>query len=214
MRGAYYFTSPVQKCPLFLSNRPDLLKERCQRTRLEPETSFQIELEILDSLALISNIYMQERGRLQSMIRRMTKQDNISEDVVHDAFLRLVQQPHGNVVEVEAWLTRVARNLALNHIRNTSRNPIDVGECDRIEHTASDAPSVERQLIDREQLLRCMRAIMDLPPRRREIFVMHRFHELTYDEIAGRLGISRNTVMVQIVNALAGLHQSMYGMTE
>jgi RNA polymerase sigma-70 factor (family 1) len=44
--------------------------------------------------------------------------------------------------------------------------------------------------------------IEKMPPRRREIFCLSRFEELTYREIAARLQISENTVDTQIRQAL------------
>jgi len=38
---------------------------------------------------------------------------------------------------------------------------------------------------------------------------LHKFEELTYDEIAARQGISRNTVITQIVGALADLDRRL-----
>ena len=127
---------------------------------------------------------------------------------MQDAFLRLLHMPDGQIITPEAWLARVARNLALNHLRRESRAGAAFAAEDP-EDVASDRPGVEQVLISRQMLHRVLRAILDLPPRRREIFVMHRFQDLTYDQIAAQRGISRNTVMVQIVNALADLRQSL-----
>lgn len=142
---------------------------------------------------------------MQRLVLRLTRQRAASEDIVQDAFLRLLHMPDGQIITPEAWLARVARNLALNHLRRESR----AGATLAAEDVASDRPGIEQVLISRQMLHRVLRAILDLPPRRREIFVMHRFQDLTYDQIAAQLGISRNTVMVQIVNALADLRQSL-----
>jgi RNA polymerase sigma-70 factor (ECF subfamily) len=61
----------------------------------------------------------------------------------------------------------------------------------------------------RSELRRLLQAIADLPPRRREAFVLNRIEGLTYDEVAERMGISRNTVITQIVAALAELDKRL-----
>jgi RNA polymerase sigma factor (sigma-70 family) len=48
-----------------------------------------------------------------------------------------------------------------------------------------------------------------LPPRRREAFVLNKFEGMSYDEIAARQGVSRNTVISHIVIALADLDRGM-----
>lgn len=45
-------------------------------------------------------------------------------------------------------------------------------------------------------------AINNLPPRCREVFVLRRFHDLSPDDIAKRLGISRNMVEKHLRSAL------------
>jgi RNA polymerase sigma factor (sigma-70 family) len=139
----------------------------------------------------------------------MTGQDAIAEDLMHDAFVRLLRQPEGKVTEAEAWLTRVVKNLAINRLRREGLGVVKAVAPEEIDNIARNDLSTEHELIARESLHLCLKAIMALPPRRREIFILHRFQGLTYDGIAERLGISRNTVMVQIVNALADLHREL-----
>lgn len=45
------------------------------------------------------------------------------------------------------------------------------------------------------------RAINQLPPQRRLIFTLRRQQDLSHEEIAQQLGISKNTVKVQLVKA-------------
>ena len=49
--------------------------------------------------------------------------------------------------------------------------------------------------------------IVSMPEQRRRIFTMNRFDHLTYDEIAGALGISRKTVEYHMSQALARLRK-------
>ena len=43
----------------------------------------------------------------------------------------------------------------------------------------------------------------------REVFLLSRDHQLSYDEIATALGISRNTVRLQLVRALRELRDGL-----
>ena len=45
-------------------------------------------------------------------------------------------------------------------------------------------------------------AIKGLPPRTREAFIFHRFEEMTYPEIARRLGVSISAVKQLIARAI------------
>lgn len=158
----------------------------------------------------IDKIYIAERGRLRRLVMRVTGNRATAEELVQDAFLRLIAgNTNHDIRSYEAYLTRIARNLALNHMRHLKQGVEVPYENEILEAMGDERPSTEMTLIARQTLENTLKAIMALPPRRREIFILHRFEELTYNQIAARLGISRNTVMVQIVNALADLRNSM-----
>jgi RNA polymerase sigma-70 factor (ECF subfamily) len=160
----------------------------------------------------IDKIYIGERGRLWRLIMRLTGNHATADELVQDTFLRLLSGEavrDGNIRSYEAYLTRIARNLALNHLRHQNFGvEISVGQ-DVLEAIGDERPSADLALISRQRLEDVLKAIIALPPRRREIFILHRFEGMTYDQIAAQLGISRNTVMVQIVNALADLRGAM-----
>ncbi|ORE87324.1 ECF sigma factor [Oceanococcus atlanticus] len=56
--------------------------------------------------------------------------------------------------------------------------------------------------MDQQQLLDVLRAIADLPPRCREVFVLYRFKSLSQAQIAEQLGISRNMVERHVMRAM------------
>lgn len=158
----------------------------------------------------IDKIYIAERWRLQRLVMRLTGNHATAEELVQDAFLRFIAgNADQDIKSCEAYLTRIARNLALNHMRHLRQGVELPCETEILEAMTDERPSTEMTLIARQTLATTLRAIMALPPRRREIFILHRFEELTYNQIAARLGISRNTVMVQIVNALADLRAAI-----
>ncbi len=52
----------------------------------------------------------------------------------------------------------------------------------------------ERHVIGAQRLKRVMAAIDAMPPKRREVFLLHRVDDLTYAQIARRLDVSIKTV--------------------
>jgi len=53
------------------------------------------------------------------------------------------------------------------------------------------------------------KAVDNLPPQCRSIFIMSRYEELKYSEIADKLGISVNTIQNQVCKALKLLRESL-----
>ncbi|MBE0653737.1 MAG: RNA polymerase sigma-70 factor [Bacteroidales bacterium] len=64
-------------------------------------------------------------------------------------------------------------------------------------------------LISREIETEIETAINDLPGKCKEVFCLHRFEDLSYEEISQKLGISINTVRTQMMRALQKLRESL-----
>ncbi|MNL19253.1 RNA polymerase sigma factor [compost metagenome] len=77
------------------------------------------------------------------------------------------------------------------------------------EAVADPAPLADATMISRQEIAALKRALDALPPRCREVLFLHKFEGLSYQETASRLGISKNTVMVHMVNALGQLRARM-----
>jgi RNA polymerase sigma-70 factor (ECF subfamily) len=129
-----------------------------------------------------------------------------AEDVVQRAFVRLYERDHvlpaGD--EVRPFLYRIVRNLVVNEWRRERIREQWLDE-QRLEEEPVALPD---DRLDRLELRTAIElAVESLPARRREIFTLSRFHELTNDEIADVLGISSQTVANQLVSALRTLRE-------
>lgn len=130
-------------------------------------------------------------GELLRFARRRLGGGHVADDLVQEACLRFASAQTPAIAKPRAFLHRILANLVVDHQRRQARQPIV--PVDEIE--ASDpAASAEDALIWRERLAILSRAVEELPPRCRECFVMRRFDELSQDEIAREMGISRNMV--------------------
>ena len=134
-----------------------------------------------------------------------------AEDVVQEALVRvwrhrLAWVPSGSV---SGYLYRITRNLAFNRDRdNRARRRRSVGE-GLSDLRVQRPPTPEDELETTMAFSEVEAAIDQLPPRRREIFVLSRFHALTYSEIAQAMGISEQTVANQMSSALADLRSAL-----
>ncbi|MFB6248891.1 MAG: sigma-70 family RNA polymerase sigma factor [Salinibacter sp.] len=111
--------------------------------------------------------------------RGLTSKDVSARDVVQEVFTTLWEDRSGIVVEssLEALLYTMVRNRVLNANRNErnraeSVSPQDMGNQEIAGRGADETLSAKH-------LRRCLSAwIDDLPPRRREAFVLSRHHGL------------------------------------
>lgn len=153
----------------------------------------------------IGLLYQREHGRLRDRVRRIVKQQATAEDLVQQAFANMLGRPEHAEADTLGYAMRAVHNLALNHLRDARRRAaVEVSGVD-VAEIADSAPTPEAMTVYRLTLRRILEAIAALPARQRQAFVLKRIEGLSYDEVAARMGTSRNTVISQVVAALAAL---------
>ena len=145
---------------------------------------------------------------------RLVGDDRQAEDIAQEVFLKAFENFDQLRTSPSAggWLKTVARNLSLNHIFRYRRRWRMFSELRR-EDSEEDEPEVEFALPDdvlagvdadvRHGLVED--ALHRLPERQRLPLVLYHFEELSYDEIAGQLGVSLAKVKTDIFRARAAL---------
>lgn len=99
-------------------------------------------------------------------------------------------------ISVKAYLFQSVRNRIINHLQ---RNPKTVS----IDQMSSDPPEMPENNLENNELNRLIyEAIMHLPSKCRNIFLLSRRDELSHKEISQQLSISTKTVEAQISNAI------------
>ncbi len=155
----------------------------------------------------VSQLYRAESGRLRSLVRRLVGNPATAEDLVQQAFANVLGRRDGPASA--AYLAQAARNLALNHLRDARRRAqVEVAGLDA-ELIADARPSPEMSVLHRGELRNLLEAVSALSPRVREAFVLNKLKGLSYDEAAARMGVSRNTVISQIVTAMVELDRRL-----
>ncbi|WP_454673941.1 RNA polymerase sigma factor [Achromobacter pestifer] len=153
----------------------------------------------------IAVLYRAEVRRLRAFVRRIVGNHGAAEDVVQQAFANLLRLGSGSAQINAGYITQAVHNLALNHLRDAKRRAGVELTGVELDHIADPHPTPETIAIYRQELRRLLEAIASLPERRRQAFVLKRIEGLSYDEIAERMGTSRNTVISQVVAAMAQL---------
>ncbi len=131
-----------------------------------------------------------------------------AEDLLQDVFIKIWERRRQlrENTSIKSFLFTIARHAALNYLRhNRIVLKFQVEQRIRVSEEESEYQEFERNEI--EQVL--MNALTKLPEKSRLPFMMSRFEQLTYHEIAERLNISVKTVESHMGRALKLLRESL-----
>jgi len=131
-----------------------------------------------------------------------------AEDVVQEVFLRVHRAGTKGVLDMRAWLARIAFRLAVDGLRKV--RPDELGELD----PASNAVNAEAVTIHRERVHQVRRLIAALPDELRHPLVLSAMEELSTRQIGEVLGISEAAVRGRIFRARQILKEKLAARSE
>jgi RNA polymerase sigma-70 factor (family 1) len=153
------------------------------------------------AFSFLFNKYYQS---LYQFAGRFVKDAQSAEDLVQDVFVRLWTNRKELQItsSLKSYLHVSVKNQALNYIRREKKLQFSEDYTDdRIQFVTTP----EDQVIEKEMITTVHEAIEKLPKQCRVIYLMKRYDGLNYQEIAGILNISVNTVKTQLKRALKTL---------
>ncbi|RYY36482.1 MAG: sigma-70 family RNA polymerase sigma factor [Sphingobacteriaceae bacterium] len=135
-------------------------------------------------------------------------------EIAHDIFLNVwVKRGHLEINCFEAYLRTASRYHVYKYIKAQKKAPIDYVEnlADYNNRKAYNTGDTNIRYLELENTLD--EYLKLLPKRCRDIFILSRRQQLTNDQIAGMLGISKRTVENQLTHALHHIRASLKDMT-
>ncbi|WP_129793878.1 RNA polymerase sigma factor [Sphingosinicella sp. CPCC 101087] len=146
-------------------------------------------------------LYREQAARLRRQVGSRLRCSEEARDLVQDAFARLLRAGAGQGLRrPEAFLGRIVRNLLIDRSRRLRTRAVQVPLEDAPELSAPPGQYEDMELEDMRSRYRA--AVATLPPRMRQVFVLHRIEGLGYKTIAERLGISVRTVEWHMAEAI------------
>ncbi|WP_374379245.1 RNA polymerase sigma factor [Dongia sp.] len=147
---------------------------------------------------------------LRRFLRRRLACSDTAADLAQEAFYRLMRAGGApDSADARAYLFRIAANLATDHQRQSRRHVTGEGAELTLASMPDPGPSAERRALSREEWQVLLGAISRLPPRGRQVFLLHKEQGLSHVEIAQALGISKNTVIVHMMRGLAQCRRAL-----
>jgi RNA polymerase sigma factor (sigma-70 family) len=163
--------------------------------------------------AYITLLFNKYRGALHRYLSRLVPIDDAAE-LVQETYFRLLR--HGHMVQLEAmarsFLFQTATNLARDFRRRRGvRRADEHVELDEETNAGEDFDPGEH--LTAEQVLNALeRAIGDLPRDARTVFLLSRFKDMSYPDIARLMNLSTRTVARKMAEAMQTLASVVEGL--
>ncbi len=171
-------------------------------------TDVQLMLDVKagdeQSFALLLHRY---RTPLVNFLYRMVRNREQAEDLAQEVFIRVYRARADYVPSAKftTWLFRIATNLALNSVRDTRHQRMEVSldapvtvdseEGDeRPLDVAEKNPNIEEHLVQEAQRDMIRHAIDKLPEKQRAAVLLHKYQDLDYGEISKILSCSESAL--------------------
>jgi RNA polymerase sigma-70 factor (ECF subfamily) len=163
--------------------------------------------------ARLGRAWREHRRYVLDVALRMLGDLGEAEDVVQEAFTRLLRVDVDEIDDVRAWLVTVVSRLCLDQLRSARRKrqePFDGATDaqtpnDRIPSSAAVDPA-DRVTLDDSVRLALHVMLERLSPAERTAFVLHDVFRLSFDDIAGIVGRSPAACRQLARRARAHLH--------
>lgn len=131
-------------------------------------------------------LYSRYADDVLKFVQSIVRNRHDAEDITHEVFaklMRAIQKYEEREVPFAAWILRVARNAALDHVRSRRQIPVEEVRIGENGHETSF-----------ETLYAFKTALAALPDSQRQVLVLRHIAGLSPNEIAERLGKTEASV--------------------
>jgi RNA polymerase sigma-70 factor (ECF subfamily) len=161
----------------------------------------------------LEDLFRLQHGPLLRFATARLKDEAEAEEIVQEAFIRF--QNKYDVAETaspEALLAKIAANLVIDRVRERDARAAredawgkanTAGAGDDAGAPVSIDPG--RVLAAKQEVEAAMQVLEELPQKTRQIFLLHRFEELSHAEISRRTGIPKSTIEKHMIRAIRAL---------
>ena len=148
-------------------------------------------------------------SRVFNLARRYYLSKENSEEITQQVFI-IIWEKRNSIdrdQSFESYLLAIARNLVINYLK---RKTYVQRYINYVFHNESDSDFVTENIVAYQDLQNCLEYLINqLPPRRKQIFLLSRNSGLSYKDIAQELSLTESTVNTQITKALEFLREKL-----
>ena len=154
------------------------------------------------------------KSSVHSYIYYIVRDRDLTEDIFQETFVKVIltikQGRYTENGKFKAWITRIAHNLIIDHLRqerneNTISN--DEVEVDLFNDMRLCEKTVEDAMVETQVFSDVKKMVEYLPDNQREVLEMRYYQNMSFKEIADRTGVSINTALGRMRYAILNMRR-------
>lgn len=159
-----------------------------------------------------SQLVRKYQKRIYRLVYRFCPDHDTADELAQETFVKAYTALHTFREEFKfsSWIGTIATNLSLNYLKRQKRQ-VSMEDYPIAEIVADDNPRANpiSNLSDKELGQKIEEEVDKLPPEFKAVFVLRMHQDLSYEEIAERLGIEIGTVMSRLFRARSRLKKAL-----
>jgi len=159
-----------------------------------------------------ADIYQSNHGRVLRLCRYLLNSQDAAEDAAHEVFLRAQSRlsTYNPSLPISSWLSGIATNYCIDVLRRRStERRIFQTESSNAPEAPSGGPGPLTEMLVAERGNDLRNGLARLDDKYRVPLVLVYYNEMSYDEIAMALGLTRNLVATLIFRAKQQLRRML-----
>lgn len=173
-----------------------------------------IENLVNGDMRAFDEVYSFFSGKLYKFVYSIIKSESDAEDLVHEVFVKVWENRDKirikNQSSFSSYLFTIAYNTTISFLRVKAKDSQYVEFVKSMQVDSVDESLLD-ELNDEAKYEQVNLLIEQMPPKQREVFKLKYLQQLSYKEIAAKLGISVNTVENHINRAHKFLKEHLKG---
>lgn len=177
-----------------------------QANQTDPLPKGQLQRQALLTIA------KNQEGKLRRVARSIVKCPHLADDIVQDTYAKLLTAKiDDEVTTPSAFITRIARNMAIDKVRQITFERTLFADSDQTEFCPAGNTNCPEARLSGCQALRIIEnALKELPSHVRTAFYRHRVDGFAQNVIAKDIGVSKASVCAYIHQADQRCRQALH----
>ncbi len=166
-------------------------------------------LQVNETSTAINKLFIEHYQQLYSAALKVAKHPDRAEDIMQDAYIKVLSAGNTQIRQPLSYLFQVVRNLSIDHHRRYALEQGLFTDDDEVGWTVlNECQNLPEQIAISQQILESLHKLLtQLPERTRSAFEMNRIEGHTQRYVAEKLGVSTTLVNFMIRDAMTHCQQ-------